>query len=221
MDRKYLVPGRFVESDAEEIVTFARQVVGPEKDDIRCAIALYEAVRDRIKYDPYDDLAKAESCSAKRTLLRGRGYCIPKSALLVACARSIDIPGRIGFADVRNHLASRRLLEANGDDIFRWHAYSELYLAGKWVKATPAFDTALCRRAGVIPLPFDGEHDSVFQPYDEQHRRHMEYVLERGSFADVPYEEIVDTWRRHSPLLFSDGYRNGARSFIDEIQTGS
>ena len=39
----------------------------------------------------------------------GRGFCIGKSALLAAVARVIGIPARLGYADVRNHLTSKRL----------------------------------------------------------------------------------------------------------------
>jgi hypothetical protein len=35
-------------------------------------------------------------------------------------------------------------------------ADAELLVAGRRVKATPAFDTALCARVGIAPLAFDG-----------------------------------------------------------------
>ncbi|NMG55514.1 transglutaminase-like domain-containing protein [Aromatoleum aromaticum] len=208
---------RFIESDAAEIVAFAHAVAGSASDDIGRAMLLYEAVRDGIAYDPYDTLDDPASVSARRALTRKRGYCIPKAGLLAAGARALGIPSRLGFADVRNHLASRRLLEANGSDVFRWHAYTELYLAGKWVKATPAFDAELCARAGIEPLHFDGRNDSVFHAYDRQNRKHMEYVLDRGRFADVPFELVVATWRQHSPKLFSAFTGTTAGSFKDEI----
>ena len=50
--------------------------------------------------------------------------------------------------------------------MFYHHGYVELELDGRWVKATPAFDRALCEHFGVLPLEFDGREDSVFQPYD-------------------------------------------------------
>jgi len=34
------------------------------------------------------------------------------------------------------------------------------------VKATPAFDLALCQRHNVTPLEFDGREDSIFHPHD-------------------------------------------------------
>ena len=36
-----------------------------------------------------------------------------------------------------------------------------LYLEGKWVKATPAFNIEMCTRFGVKPLEFNGVDDSL------------------------------------------------------------
>ena len=63
-----------------------------------------------------------------------------------------------------------------GTDLFVYHGYTDLCLDGKWVKATPAFNLALCTRFRVKPLEFDGRDDSIFHPFDEDDRRHMEYL---------------------------------------------
>ena len=59
------------------------------------------------------------------------------------------------------------------------------------MKATPAFNIELCERFGVRPLEFDGRRDALFHAYSADGRRYMEYVAERGSFADLPFEEIM------------------------------
>src|SRR3546814_18241048 len=69
-------------------------------------------------------------------------------------------------------------------DVCSSDLFAELWLDGKWVKATPAFNIELCEKFRVLPLEFDGETDSVFHPFDADNRRHMEYVADRGSFAD-------------------------------------
>ncbi|MFX5622752.1 transglutaminase, partial [Acinetobacter baumannii] len=83
-----------------------------------------------------------------------------KAILLAACARHCRIPARIGLADVRNHLATPRLLEALRSEVVAMHGYTELYREGRWVKATPAFNRALCCAFDVAPLEFDGVADS-------------------------------------------------------------
>lgn len=213
----YLRPGRLVESDDPEIMSFAQAAAGSGGDDIQRMIAVYLAVRDQVIYDPYDCLGRPESCSAKRALQRRRGFCIPKAALLAACARSLGVPARLGYADVRNHLASKRLLVANNGDVFRWHSYTELFLEGKWVKATPAFDIALCDRAGIHPLEFDGRTDSLFHSFDRQDRKHMEYVADHGVFAEVPYDLARERWARDCPAVLDDSYAAGAKAFAEEV----
>ena len=115
----------------------------------------------------------------------------------------IGIPARVGYADVRNHLTSRRLYERIKTDIFVWHSYADLNVCGRWVKATPAFDLALCQRVGIKPLEFDGENDSLFHPLDREGRRHMEYLRDRGTFADVPFGTIQEAFSHAYPSLMT------------------
>jgi transglutaminase-like putative cysteine protease len=168
-------------------------------------LRLYQTVRDEIIYDPYVDLSDPANFRASGVLAAGRGFCIGKAALLAAAARADGIPARVGFADVKNHLTTPRLAETMGSDLFIYHGFTELEIEGRWVKATPAFNLALCKRFRVKPLEFDGRADSVFHPFDEDDRRHMEYLRDRGSFADVPVEEIQAAFRETYPRLYRLG----------------
>jgi len=213
----YLKPGRFIDSDNPRVIEFALSRAGNGGDRER-AVRLYYAVRDGIAYDPYRIEPVAESFRAGRTLETGYGWCVTKAALLAASARAVGIPARIGFADVRNHLTSPRLRERmGGSDVFAYHGYCELWIGGRWVKATPAFDTALCARANVVPLEFDGIHDSLFQQFDANGRRHMEYLTMRGVFADVPFEQIIADWRVLYPKVFAH-LQDNAPDFADELE---
>ncbi len=81
-------------------------------------------------------------------------------------------------------------------DVFMWHGYTSIHLDGAWVKATPAFNVELCTRFRLKPLEFDGRSDSIYHLFDEDGNRHMEYVRQRGEFADVPIAEIAETFRQ-------------------------
>jgi hypothetical protein len=81
-----------------------------------------------------------------------------------------------------------------GSDLFVYHGFVELYLEGKWVKATPAFNIDLCRKHHVPPLEFNGREDSLFQAYNLENQRFMEYVHFHGLRADIPVDEIVVAW---------------------------
>ncbi len=186
-----LAPSRFVDSDAPGIVAYAERVADGAGDDVEKARRLYLAVRDDLRYDPYRLGRGPEDFRASRTLERGYGFCVTKAAVLAAVARAQGLPARLGFADVRNHLTTPRLQAAMGTDVFAYHGFTELYLGGKWVKATPAFNKSLCRMARIQPLEFDGEHDSIYHPLDLDGRRHMEYLRYRGVYLDIPFEEMM------------------------------
>lgn len=204
MDQQFLQSMPFIDSAAVNITAYAADSVKPNQSQREMAVALYNRVRDGIRYTPYLDFADPETYRASSVLRNGYGFCISKASLLTACGRSLGIPSRIGFGDVRNHLNSPRLREINNGDVMRWHAFTEFYLEGHWVKATPAFNRELCNRFRIKPLEFNGLEDSIFHPYDVDQRRHMEYLKMRGSFADVPFEKIIATYRKYSPRLLDN-----------------
>jgi transglutaminase-like putative cysteine protease len=200
----YLEPGRFVDSAHSGIIKFSGANSSGKTERER-AVSLYYAVRDTIRYNPFLDFTDPAVFTASAVLGAGQGFCIGKAALLAACARASGIAARVGFADVKNHLTSPRLAETMGSDLFVFHGYTELLLEGRWVKATPAFNLALCRKFRVKPLEFDGRSDSIFHPFDEDERRHMEYLRDRGSYADVPVAEIQQAFRDAYPRFYRLG----------------
>ena len=193
----YLLPTPIVDSDHEAIVAYAGDAVkdvGP--DPVAKAVKLYYAVRDEIWYDPYLPFYRPEHYRASNVLKRERAFCVGKATLLCALGRACGIPSRVGFADVRNHLATRQLLEFLGSDLFAYHGFTEFYLNGKWCKATPAFNIQLCKKHKVVPLEFDGLQDSVFQAFNIEEKQFMEYVADHGAYADIPVEKIVAAWKK-------------------------
>jgi len=209
---EYLQPGRYVDSNHPKVVEFVRAFAkGSDARDK--AVALYYAVRDRVRYNPFQNFTADEAYRASACLERNVGWCVSKAALLAACARVVGIPARVGFADVKNHLTTPELTAKMGTDLFVYHGYTELHLTGRWVKATPAFNLSLCTRFRVKPLEFDGGADSIFHPFDEDERRHMEYVRWRGEFGDVPAEDIKRVFRETYPELFNLGPAAAQRQF--------
>lgn len=198
-DTAWLAPTWFIDRDADAVADFARATVGSADDPRDRAVALFHGVRDGIRYDPYNISYDRESFRASTVVRSGSNWCVPKSVLLVASARHLGIPARLGFADVRNHLTSEKLAATMGTDLFAWHGYAELLLpdpAGvigdrRWFKLSTAFNVELCDRFGVKALEFDGTDDALMHPYDQAGNRHMEYVRQRGSYDDLPLDEIL------------------------------
>lgn len=187
-----LAPTWYLDSDHPEVIEFARRTVGDATDPVDRAVRLFYAVREGTRYDPYTFRLVKEDYKASSVLHMDATFCIPKAILLAAAARALGIPARLGLADVRNHLASGKLLELLGTDLFACHGFALLYLDGKWLKATPAFNEGLCHRFGVKPLDFDGRSDALFHPFDASGRRYMDYVRDRGEHDDFPYDYMLE-----------------------------
>lgn len=194
-DAAWLAPTWFIDSDDTHVGDFARTAVAGTTDPIEQTVALFHAVRDGIRYDPYNISYEPEAFRASTVVHSRSNWCVPKSVLLAASARHLGIPARLGFADVRNHLTSEKLSATMGTDLFAWHGYAEVLLPGpggrRWFKLSTAFNIELCDRFGVKVLEFDGTDDALMHPYDQAGNRHMEYVRQRGSFDDLPLDEMI------------------------------
>ncbi|MDP6343856.1 MAG: transglutaminase family protein [Alphaproteobacteria bacterium] len=198
----YLKPGVYVDSDHPDVIAFAKQAAGTDGSDLEKAVRIFYAIRDGFRYNPYGVDLTEDGIKGSGVIARNHGFCITKSALMAACCRVVGIPARLGYADVRNHLASKRMLELQGTDLFVFHGFAEIYLEGKWVKATPVFNLSLCDKFGVLPLEFDGRNDSVFHPFDKAGNKHMEYVRDRGFYADVPLAEMRQVFQEVYPQMY-------------------
>ena len=211
--RLYLSAAEYIDSDHDSIRAKAEQVAGLASDPVERATLLYGAVRDGIRYDPYIDYTDPETYRASSVLAKGHGYCVGKASLYVALCRASGIPARLGLADVKNHLATPRLLEAVGTDVFAYHGYVEIMPGESWVKATPTFNVSLCQKLGVPPLDFSGESDALLQPFDSGGRAFMSYVAQHGTFFDVPAKFLIGEMTRIYPKLCRPG---GLRGSMEE-----
>jgi transglutaminase-like putative cysteine protease len=203
--RLFLSPAEYVDSDHPLVRERAHELTAAQFDPTDKVRALYRAVRDGIRYDPYVDYTDLETFRASSVLQAGVGYCVGKAALFAALCRALDFPARIGLADVRNHLSTGRLLELIGTDVFAFHGYAEVFLGDRWVKVSPTFNLSLCGKLGVSPLEFDGASDALLQPYDQGGRAFMEYLVEHGSFFDVPAKYLIAEMALLYPVLCRPG----------------
>jgi len=207
-NEKYLKPTFFINSESVEIHDFVNKNISDEDDDITKAVKLYYAVRDGFFYDPYYLDFKKESMQASYLVNKKKGYCIEKAIVLAATYRNIGLPVRVGFANVRNHIGTERLEEFLGSNLLVFHGYTEVFLEGKWVKATPAFNKELCEMLNVEPLEFDGKTDSIFQEYNKLGRKFMAYEHYYGEFEDLPYDLMISELKKHYIHLFESEHFN-------------
>ena len=105
--------------------------------------------------------------------------------------------------------------------------FVEVFLDDIWVKATPVFNLSLCEKFGTLPLEFDGRNDSIFHPYNAAGNKHMEYITEHGSFADLPLADIKASFEMHYPKMYGAKHRGmvkgdmEAEAVEDSIGRGS
>lgn len=200
---QHLSPTFYIDSNHPEVVAFAQKSIGNATTDREKAVNLYYAVRDGFRYNPYNLRMKPEDVTASHLLRAGDGHCIDKAIFLAACARAVGIPSRLEFADVKNHISSEKFVQMLKSDIFAMHGITQLFVDGKWVKCTPAFNKELCQLFNVDALEFDGVHDSMFHEFDKGHNKFMEYVAYHGVFDDFPREYFVAVMVLNYPHLFN------------------
>ncbi len=212
--KQHLQATPIIESDHASVKAFVHKHVGGSSNPREQAVSLYYAVRDEIRYNPYKFELSVNGLKASTTLAVGEAWCVPKAALLAACCRVLGIPARVGFADVRNHLSTKRMREQMKTDVFHWHGYTTIYLGGNWVKATPAFNIELCDKFRLRALDFDGHNDSIYHPFDLDGNKHMDYILFRGEYDDVPLGEMRESFKQ---LYSSISFTTEDANFDDDV----
>ncbi|WP_405056547.1 transglutaminase-like domain-containing protein [Kribbella sp. NBC_01505] len=191
----------FLDYETDEVQAFIDHAVKDRSaDQTTNAIELYYAVRDGIFYEVYGADLSADGLKASSTVRAKSGFCLHKSVVYAAAVRALGIPSRLVYGDVRNHLASPRLIEHIGGDVF-FHGLTQVQLNGKWVKATPVFNKMLCKLYGMEALEFDGISDSLYHPHGSGGS--MEFLVDHGSYDDVPYDYVIETMRAKHPKFLS------------------
>ncbi len=209
--REFLKETSFLDFNSPVFNDFLKDFI-PQEDTKKTAIALYEKVREAFLYDPYHLDLRHHALTASVILSKKRAWCVEKAIILVACARKIEIPARLGYAIVVNHIGVERLIKYLRRSEIVFHGYVELYINNHWIKCTPSFDSKICRISNVSVLNWDGETDSLFQPY-EGDNRFMEYIYDYGVFEDVPIQLMNTEMKKYYPHLFEEVYYSKEFSF--------
>lgn len=206
---EYLEPTDFLDYNHPEVDNFVRRAIEGKSGLTEKAVALFYAVRDLIRYDPYSARLTPECYRASTVVKEQHAFCIPKAVLLAAGARSIGIPAAIGLSDVVNHFSSPKMQKMmDGRNIFMHHGWAALHLDGRWVKAVPAFNKTLCEQMRVPPTEFDGIEDATLQQYSEDGSLQMEYLKDHGIWSDLPFQRIDADWSGYYPPAVWNGHRS-------------
>ena len=195
MAAQYLLPSTGIESDNEEIITFAREVAGNERDAYAMAKAAFAAVNKYMTYAPED--TEPITWGALRALHRAQGVCEDFSKLYVAVLRALGIAARqqSGYLYLPMEHDEPPYVDEVGRlnlNLLR-HAWAEFYLPGKgWITADPTFIYSF-EVGGVITKYIDWD-------YFAQITKERRYIFFR--------EESLN---EDSTLKFNIGSRNNHR----------
>ena len=205
--KEYLQSHKYIDSDHQNVIAYAKQVVGKETNPTKQIQLLFNHIRDAYSYYPFEMDLRHEALTASAQMAKPTGYCVTKALLLSACARVLGVPARVCFFIVKNHLGTGKLESALETDLIVFHGSSEVYLKDKWIKLVPAFDKKLCDKLGVNTIEFDGENDAIFQEYQPEsgkvsEKTYMEYIKDYGSFEDFPYDLAKSDLMKYYPSAF-------------------
>ncbi|UCG59260.1 MAG: transglutaminase domain-containing protein [Phycisphaerales bacterium] len=126
-----LKPGRFVQSDDEQVVSLARRAAGNAGDAAEAAKRIESFVA---KYVANKSLSVGYA-SAAEVVASKQGDCSEFAVLTAAMCRAVGIPAQVvvGIAYVD---------EFAGQTGFGGHAWNQAYVGGKWVGLDAAFKSA-------------------------------------------------------------------------------
>jgi len=194
---EYLKPTYYIDSDSEIVIEIANKVTKNLDSDIEKAKALYYWVRDDINYETNVSFTtRKKHYKASHAITKKRGWCVQKAIALAALGRVINVPTRLHFADIRNHAAGKKIIKLMKTDVFIFHGYAELFLDGKWLKVTPAFNKSLCDKMGLKTVEFDGKSDAILPETTINGGKHVDYLTDRGIYADLPFKKMFDVMRQ-------------------------
>jgi transglutaminase-like putative cysteine protease len=180
----------FLDCDHHDVKEKSKELTAHLAEAKDKAVRLFSFVRDEIRYNVYAARPADTDFKASHVLAVKEGYCVQKAVLLAALARAAGIPARLRFAEIRAHLTSPELVSKRGSNVFPYHGLTDLYIDGRWVKATPTYDRAYCEKMNVTPVEFNGKDDAMLPLRTNDGRLNVEYIRDRGFFVDLPLEEI-------------------------------
>ncbi len=201
---KYSETTFFFDTQSKEIQDIIADFQSSSLSKKEITIGLYNFVRDHWRYNPFKISFVKENYKASEIAKRDSGNCIEKSIVLITCLRALDIPARLHLGKVKNHIAVESLTKKLGTNELTPHGMVNVYLNGKWLKMSPAFNKELCEKFKVEPLEFDGENNSFLQQYNSYGDEFMEYIKDYGFFEDVPIDFMIQNLKDNYPKIFKE-----------------
>lgn len=197
-ENAYLNSTQYIDFEDKKIQEIIRFLVSEDSREVNNIINIFNFVRDEIKYTINMALyTTQDDFKASVTLERKKGFCVPKAVLLTTFLRAAGFPSRLHFADIINYRSPEYLQELMGSNLFYFHGYSEVFLNDRWIKLTPTFNKDLCEKHAYPLCEFSGSNDATFPSKDLNNSPFIEYINDRGTYADLPFIEMMRVFQKY------------------------
>lgn len=155
--------------------------------------ALFEWVRDEIRYDMGPVLSRRSDWTASSTIDRGYGFCQQKAVLLAALLRAADVPSGIGVEVLFDHKIPPHFAEYMGGRHIPLHGYTLAFVEGRWQRIDATLDFALCERKRYRVVQYAPGADRQLPATDLDGKPHVEHLAVVGEWSDLPEGIVLQT----------------------------
>lgn len=188
-----LGPTPSIDSDHPSVRAVVARLGLHDLSVVERAARLFEFVRDEFRYEFMAKLTP-EEYRASYVLEAGCGFCVQKSVLLCALARSAAVPCALVLSDLVDHSLSARIVKALGTNVMYHHGLNAFYLGGRWLLADASLSPDVVSRKGYRQQGFDGTADALLPATTLTGAAHAEYVRFHGAYANLPFEQMMSAF---------------------------
>jgi len=185
-----LKPGVIIDSNAGILHSFVNRPAFSLDDPADRAVALFEYVRDQVKYEFKLRLGE-DAYKASFTLEDGIGFCVRKSILLCGLLRAAGIPSALIYSDMRDESLPAHIVKVLGTDVMHHHGLTGIFLNDTWYKLDASLSPDVYEKRGYRPVVFDGQSDALQSETTLDGSPHITYVKYHGAHHDLVYNDLM------------------------------
>jgi len=186
----FLRPTFFIDSDHESIASLASELVDMSDPPEARAEAVFNFVRDDIKYD-FGAKVHQHEYVASYVLEKGKGYCVQKAILLCALGRAANVPVALVHSNLVDHTLPPAYIKKLGTNVMYSHGLNAFYLDGKFILADATLSPDVVGKRGYRKTGFDPGKDNLIPATTPDGSPHAEYLKFHGLFSEFDHERMV------------------------------
>lgn len=201
-----------IDSDSAVIRSLAHELACDAVDEPGSVKAIFDWVRDEIRYDMGPMLSDRRDWTASVTVRRGYGFCQQKAVLLAALLRARGTPAGIAVELLLDHKIPPHFAAHMGGQEIPLHGYTTVFVDGRWQRIDSTLDRMLCQRNGYRLVEYAAGADQLLPSTDLAGEPHFDHLGELGQWADVPDQVVSATLELpylHDPSFLQMATRNG------------